>query len=448
MIPHALTLFGGIFIVLFAAAVFWCIYRKKTSRATAIRDTQQVEHFSVPDLSAGRGGRRGLTTPTFEEGDADPEAQALSASLRLGFGMLKVVMVLLTVAFFLSGVYWVEEGTLAVHVRFGHIIGARGQEVIAPGGPHFAFPAPVDTIVRIPSTLQGVTIDKAFWHQEQNPTPVPGQGPTTFLQAALLTGDRNIVHGRWAVTYQVDFDPQDPNKTSAPLQFVQHVGTVDRARQLVQDVVESSIVRVISQTPIDRFVKGRIDHNLVKSNAQDVLQHMQTGIKIQTLFQNEYTVPLSVLPYFQAVNAAESEKARMIEIAEQKRTQILHQAAGSGYVLMLQAIEAYEQARQTADASAIAAAEAQLELILDSPSVGGEVATIMNEAKQERTRLVEMARAREATFRLLLEQYRENPRILTDRLLQEAMEDVLGAGAEKLYLPADKDKTLYLDLDR
>ncbi len=68
----------------------------------------------------------------------DPGARSLAEALTVCFGLLKIVMALLIVAFLFSGAFNVNEGEVAVRLRFGRLQGAPGQQVIEPGGPNFA----------------------------------------------------------------------------------------------------------------------------------------------------------------------------------------------------------------------------------------------------------------------------------------------------------------------
>ncbi|MCD6405151.1 MAG: hypothetical protein J7M19_04955 [Planctomycetes bacterium] len=387
--------------------------------------------------------------------EADPGVKALTESLAVGFRFLKYVMIALLAAYALSGVYWVNEGEVVIHSRFGRILGERGAEVIEPGGPYFALPSPVDEVVVIPTTLQDVAVDTAFWFwetQEDEDKPLEKRRIAWTLQpgwdGSLLTADKNLVHGRWRVTYQVIHGRRDSQEVPAARLFAVNVGSADEAGRLVRTAAEQAIVRVVGRTCVDDFVRGRIDNALVAKYVQEVLDGLHTGISITAVSQRAYTVPLTVLRDFQAVNEAQSEKALKIEEAERSRSMRLNMVAGAGFQKLLEAIDAYERAREKGGAGEIETADARIGRVLTSPDVGGSVAEMIGSAKAYRTQAVEFVKGAAERFSRLAGEHEANPRILENRLLQDTLEQVLSGDVKKIYLPPRDDKTIYLEMDR
>lgn len=397
------------------------------------------------------------TSPERSSDDqtADLADKALSDSLRGGFRALKAIMICLAVAFVLSGVYWVDEGTVAIHLRFGEVIGEPGREVVPPGGPYFALPSPADEIIVVPTTMQVVPIERAFWFGESEFEQTSSVEQRQIRWAldpewdgSLLTGDKNLVHGGWTVTFQVKYDRQEGSRLDAPMLFAENVGSMERAWPMVTAVGEEAIVRVIAQTRVDDFVKGRVDNQQVGILAQQALDQLRTGISITTVSQRDYTVPVAIRNDFQAVTEAESEKALEIEKAERARSVQLNAVAGTGYSEVLAALDAYERTRESGDTRKIEEADDRISELLMSDIAGGKVAEVIGNAKVYRTKAVELVRGAAERFARLLELYKANPRILRQRQLQDTLEKIFKGNVEKFYLPPGRSKTLYLDLDR
>jgi regulator of protease activity HflC (stomatin/prohibitin superfamily) len=108
------------------------------------------------DLRAQMPGR-----PADEELDA--AGKSLSEALRISFIILKVIMIVLVVAFLLSGFVTVDSGEQALVLRFGKIQGVGEERLLGPG-LHWIFPYPVDEIVRIPVEEKVNLLVNSFWY--------------------------------------------------------------------------------------------------------------------------------------------------------------------------------------------------------------------------------------------------------------------------------------------
>ena len=374
-------------------------------------------------------------------------ARSMAESLRLSFGLLRVIMIGMVVVFALSGFYDVDEGSVAVHLRLGSIRGEPGTQVVEPGGPYFALPSPIDEVLRVPTTLREVAVSEAFWFGGGSADAHVWRALTPGVDGSLITGDKNIVHGRWIVSYRVPYDPKDADRREAPILFVHSVGSAQRADDIVRCAAEQAIVRVVSRTTVENFVRGDIDNDAIRACAQQTLDRLRTGILMDAVSQRTYTVPLRVLPDFQAVNKAESEKALSIENAARFRAETLNEVAGGNHEVLLDAIDEYSGAARAGDLPKARAAEQLVSRLLMSADVGGQVAEIISEAKTYRTEVVEYVRAAAGRFDRLVDQHEKTPRIIRDRMRRDAIQNVLSGDVETFYLPPG-DKVIYLETDR
>jgi membrane protease subunit HflK len=142
------------------------------------------------------------------EGVEDAGTQALSDALKSSFAIVKVVMVGLVVLFLFSGFFKVEPQEKAVILRFGVPVGGGDGKLLNPGA-HWAFPPPIDEVVRIPvGQLQNVDSTVGWYattaaNEAAGTEPPPGESLRPMQDGYLLTGDENIVHLRATLRYRI-----------------------------------------------------------------------------------------------------------------------------------------------------------------------------------------------------------------------------------------------------
>ncbi|MEX0885861.1 MAG: SPFH domain-containing protein [Phycisphaeraceae bacterium] len=384
--------------------------------------------------------------------DLDPAQQSLADALRVSFTILKVIMVLLLAAYLFSGVFRVEENMRAVRLRFGAIVGDEMTRVHEPGW-YFGWPYPIEQKLHIPVSPRSVSTGDAFWYEvtardlAQEMRPMRPLNPER--DGSLLTGDANIVHGRFSATYSI----------TDPALFVENVGlaqpgsdrlpdgtparhALDFADLLVRSAAEQGIIFAVAQVEADDFIDGRMNRGLAVMRTQEVLDALNAGITVNRMEALNEQMPQPVYEAYQAVVRAESERGETIDAARQERARLLGQTAGPAHEGLYAMIRAYEAARDANDADTAATALAQIDeamATLHLPAehgaapVRGDVAGLINEAIRERTAVVERIQAEAHTFQSLLPEYRARPHLFTTRLWQDAKETILTGDIETFY---------------
>ena len=154
--------------------------------------------------------------PAGEELDAASES--LSEALKVSFVILKVIMIVLILAFLASGFETVDSDEQAIVLRFGKIRGAGEDRLLDPG-LHWILPYPIDEIIRIPVKTKVNLAVNSFWYfqtredmlSDAKPRVRPGMGLRPLLDGYCLTrsekgvgttagsdgSDYNIVHTKW-----------------------------------------------------------------------------------------------------------------------------------------------------------------------------------------------------------------------------------------------------------
>ncbi len=377
--------------------------------------------------------------------EIDPARQSLSDALRVSFWLLKMIMIILAGIYCFSGIFSVPQQQVAVRLQFGRIISNEQGDQVARPGLHIGLPYPIERVIYVPTSPQILNINQAFWYDIKPGDRAKTKDEIAALQygkmlnpemdGSLLTGDANIVHARYEVTYRV----------TDPVAYVENIGDETLARSIMRNIAEQAIVYSVAQIKADDFIGGRSNQDLAGRYAQRILDEMNTGLSIETFITaGETEMPLPVRRAYEAVINAENEKAQQIEAARQEYARILGETAGQAYEPLLELVQSYETA-VTVGQPVLAAelgeeldrALIKLEMTGDrgGQAIGGKVSELVNEAVTYKTQVVEQVKAEAETFRALRDEYLQNPQILTTRLWEDARQEILSGDVETMYAP-------------
>lgn len=363
------------------------------------------------------------------------QARALEKAIRSGGRILVLMGALFCLWVLASGTYWVDEGTVAVHVRFGRILMKDGG-VVQPGGPYLAFPEPIDRIIHVSTAFQRISLDDSFWCGRGS-----HEGLLPDKDGSLITGDLNIVHGKWQVVFRIS-----PEGDGA-LRFVRSLGDMDGSFLLVRSVAEQAIVASVGRTTVDDFTKGNLDDGYIVASAQKLLDDLDCGIKIVDISRSSPPqFPFQVMDAFMAVNEAESEKLKTIENAWRDRESLLNDCAGVAYRALVDSIDLREKALLLGDDKNVQDQLKEIEATLEGEDLGGRAAVLLQEARLYRTEVVEKIRGRSERFERLLPVWLSDGDSLHGRLFWEVWQDILSGSVNSYYLPGSGKKTIYLHL--
>ncbi|MCC7147390.1 MAG: hypothetical protein IT443_13170 [Phycisphaeraceae bacterium] len=420
--------------------------------------------------------------PLGEEQALDPAQQSLADAMRVMFVLLKLVMLGVIVAFMVSGCFTVKSQEVAVRLLFGQIVGdGPSQQVLrSRERPYFAAPYPIMQVIKIPTTSRRVDVNDAFWFQ----LPEQAAGVTAAdlqrfagplnpeFMGSLLTGDANIVHARWSVTYFIE----------DPVTFIAHVADLSAterkrlenladfaspqrleamADQMVRLAAEQAVVSTVAQLTADQIQKGlgAAEFEITRRHLQATLQDMDSGLKVENVSATNTMFPLATRDAFQEVLRAENEKARNIEDAQKERSSILGAAAGEAYEPLLRLMDAYQEASTRGDQQRVAELAAALDKAFTdlqvprsaepgaaSLAIGGRVSEVINDANVYRTQVVKRTQSEADYFNRLRAQPMATRVITLDRLWQDAVQDALLRDVELLLVPPGWQP--YLDINR
>jgi len=385
--------------------------------------------------------------------DLDAAGKSLSEALRISFIVLKVIMIVLVVAFLASGFKTVGSDEQALVLRFGKIRGVGEKRVLKPRTwPYWVFPYPIDTMVKIPVEKKVDLTVRSFWYY-QSPERMlsePSIEKTRVLpeldpirdgycitrserQDESISGsggsDYNIVHCKWQLTYQID----DPERFFKNV-YVEDVKPGDiyfdviteSITPLLQSLFEDVIVTAIVNYTIDdvMFEKVASLTKRIRGLLQEKLDTIESGIKVVRIQLTGRTWPLQVDEAFKALVTASQDRQTTISQAQTYAESTLNETAGPVAEKLFLAL------------NDDTISEEEMELLWFQ--LAGKAQEKITEARAYRTKVVANARANAEYFQELLPEYRKHPELVVQKIYQDAIERIFDNAVEKFIIQPTK----------
>jgi modulator of FtsH protease HflK len=331
----------------------------------------------------------------------DAGSQALAEALRSSFAIVKIVMLLMVIAFFGSGFFQVGPAEKAVILRFGKPVGV-GQKMLLNPGLHWSFPYPIDEVVKIPYTeIQKVSSNNGWYfttpEQELSGEELPpGASLNPAIDGFVLTSDRNIIHTRATLSYHI----------ADPIQYVFHFQDASNA---VQNALDNALLYTAAQFGVDdALITGVAQfHDAVLARVSDLVEQENLGIAIDQC-EVQSIPPRQLTDIFAQVTIARENRDKLLNDAHSYANQILSQA----------------------DAQAL---------------------SITNEAESARALYVDSLKAEAKRFTDLLPKYELDPSLFEQQTFVEMIGPTLTNVEDKWFLPQSpggKSSVIRLMLNR
>src|SRR5439155_16246403 len=207
----------------------------------------------------------------------DAGSQALSEALRCSFTIVKVLMVALVIVFLSSGFFTVGTQEKALILRFGKPVG-EGEKALLGPCPHWALPAPIDEVGKIPIGQVQVTASTIGWYattaakEAAGAEMEPGPSLNPAIDGYLLTGDVNIIHVRGTLLYRIS----EPG-----LRFMFDFAN---ASNLVQNAFNSALLYAAANLNVDDALKDISGfREKVAARLQDLIAQQQLGVVVDRI---------------------------------------------------------------------------------------------------------------------------------------------------------------------
>ena len=206
--------------------------------------------------------------------ELDAAGKSLSDALRISFIILKIIMIILVIAFLASGIKTVGSEEQAIVLEFGKIRGVGEKRLLGPG-LHWIYPYPIHEIVKIPVETKVNLSINSFWYYQTQAQMLSGERPRVRPDQPLKPlsdgycitrgekqdeavmgsagSDYNIVHSRWQLTYQID----DPERFFHNV-YVEEVKPGD----IYFDVITRSIKSLLESTFEDAVVTAMVNYTI------------------------------------------------------------------------------------------------------------------------------------------------------------------------------------------
>jgi membrane protease subunit HflK len=374
------------------------------------------------------------------EDELDVAGKSLVDALRVSFVALKLIMAVLVLLFFVSGIFRIQPNEQALVLRLGKIRG-MGQERLLGPGLQWAFPSPIDEIVRIVTKKKQTLAIDSFWYFQREEDklkgrkPRPGRTLSPLRDGYCLTrndsvagageNDYNIVHAKWELTYTIQrpelFFKNIYYNAPAPGQDFSDVVS-ETLDPLLKAMAEDAIVTTMVNYSITEAIESepRIPKD-VSRLLQSKLDRIESGIQVDSVQISErITWPLQVDGAFQASNKASQTSQRLVTEARAYAEKTLNEAGGPAVEEVLGALK---------DPSISGAAREEL-----LSRLTGTCQEKISLARAYRTKTVETAKADADYLAKLLPEYRKRPRLVLQKLYQDAIEEVLNNADEKIFI--------------
>lgn len=331
----------------------------------------------------------------------DSGSQALSEALRSSFAIVRVLMVGLVILFFARGFFTVGPSENAIILRFGDPVG-QGEKALLGPGFHWAFPAPIDEVVKVPISQIQMVNSTVGWYattpemEAAKQEPPPGVSLNPAIDSYALTGDANIVHVRATLRYRIT----DP---------IRYLFDFSDARGVVTNALNNALLFAAARYTVDNAITRDVTgfRDTIYNRVLQLVDQGQLGITIEQ--PTVQTIPPRQLQEaFNRVLQTSVQRDKTLNEASSYENQVLSKARS-------------------------------------------DAAGRINAGETERTRTVESITADAKQFSDLLTEYQRNPELFTKIRQTETLQRVMTNVQEKIYLPgrADgKSRELRLQLNR
>ena len=246
--------------------------------------------------------------------------EALTGSFRYVF-ILLTIFIFGTIVWYFTfwGYFTVEPQEAVIVLKFGKITNVYKDNW------HWAFPYPVNRIVRIPRDRQVMMI-KAFWPNPSVNVPT-GEEMAAMAQpivpgrdGSLITGDANIIHTQWEIVYEISNpekyfssclcpdDPGSPDENMVnPLNG--KVAGTRGPQTMLKSIFEDEIIKATAVQKVEDPLYKEVTkyQDKVEKGISDALLTWDIGVTLKSALLKDKTPPFSIVAAFHDVINAEQQ---------------------------------------------------------------------------------------------------------------------------------------------
>lgn len=367
----------------------------------------------------------------------DPANQSLADALRLSFRVLQIVILALIVMFLGSGFQTVRDGQSGVATLWGDIVSVNGEQALTPGLKFSKYPYPAGEFILLEVENRAVDLRDTFKPrmrgdaQQMLENAAISNPLTPNRDGSLITRSGELAHLELAARYSIE----------QPVDFVKAVNDADAARnadRLVHLALQRAAIHVAAELATEQLVDENLRDDTsqrIRLAAQDVLDQLQCGIRIEALTAMKGSLPLAIEKTSDDLQATKGNSDVEMTLATQQASEGLTRMAGANHKVLSTLIDEYETALDTGNLEESARLQAAINQRLESPETTGTVSEIIQIAQGYRSQVDLTLGAELARYRSLLTAYRQNPALLIRRHWLETYARILRRpDAEVIYL--------------
>ena len=231
----------------------------------------------------------------------------------------KWVVLIIVAGIMLSGIRTLNQGEVAVILRFGKLCGDTREEQIHEPGLMFAFPYIIDEVITVPTgKVYELNVD----------THYTGGSMSTYVDenGYCITGDNNIAVISSSLKYMI----------SDPVQYALSTSDIEGT---VRGAVSSCIAQRTLSMTIDSLLTDGKDEFVadVLESSQKILDSLECGVTITNFELNVVAPPSEVKDIFDKVTAATVDAQTLLAEANQYRATLIPQSQSDANLLISEA---------------------------------------------------------------------------------------------------------------
>lgn len=230
-------------------------------------------------------------------------------------------MLLIALAYLLSGVYVVAPGEVAVVRRFGAVVAPREGE-----GLHYRLPWPIDRVDIV--NVSQVRRESVGLTQ---PEPEHPDHPEKAAKLQVLSGDTNVIDIEAIVQYQV----RDPVAYLFTTRYSSY--------RLVREAVRYAVTNLVSVRRVDNILTTERQslQDAIRAEAQRRLDEYNSGLLVVGVSLQKAYPPDEVANAFRDVSSAREDKVRAVNEAQGYANSLIPEARGQAQKIQSDA-QAYQ----------------------------------------------------------------------------------------------------------
>jgi len=415
----------------------------------------------------------------------DPASQMVAEALRKSFRVLKLLMIVLVVLYFLSGWFSVKPNEVGIVLRCGRVVGAGPIETldaVLPPGWHWSWPYPIDRWETVSVGEREVPVEFMFERTEEERTGGIKGYKYDLLSPTrddyLITGDVNILHVSLVVKYRVSDpvayltnvlpmpDPQATIRSKPHERYPEYALMTDLVRNAViatasnrneleiRGVHQSDFLQAVAQCISDRFK----DLEKVGTPLGLSLDVNSGVIAPKTGGVEGILPPRQVQEAFENVDKVLSSKVIAITRATAQAQSLFVTTAGMQYEALAEAVKKeFDLIRKASAAEPngpearvlaeqLPAQKATVETLL--LAAAGDVRNIIKRAEIRRDQIIKEAAGDYDQFKAVLPEYERNPAIFLSQLLAETFASTMSnEKIARMVVPEDS-RGIWLHIPR